>query len=155
MKLFNNLKRGIINIIKWFPVIWNDEDYDFQTIYTLLYHKLNHMEQYYESDKTYSANADKTAYEIMIAKNLAKRLAKENYLNNALIEHEQKYPDYLEKSFHTEKIEGKDLYRIMDLNSKEEKKSFERCSQLSDYLEQQDREYLFDYLKKKIRNWWG
>lgn len=35
-----DFKKGISNIIKWFPIIWKDRDYDYKYIYDLLEFKL-------------------------------------------------------------------------------------------------------------------
>lgn len=106
---FYNFRRGMSNIIRWIPVIWGDEDFDYEPLYNLLYHKLKFMEEFYRSDYTWSAGALKTANEIKIAKNLAKRLTESNYLQNAFIEHKKIYPHYLEKGMHTEKNRRKTI----------------------------------------------
>ena len=36
----HDIKQGIKNIIKWFPIIWNDRDWDHNYIYTILKSKL-------------------------------------------------------------------------------------------------------------------
>lgn len=102
-----------------------------------------------------SAKAEKTVKQIMIAKNLAKRLMENNYLDNALVWHEQKYPDYLDKALNFEPDKNNPLLSVwVDKNSVDEKKSFERCAEHSDYMGKQDKEMLFDLLKKYIDGWW-
>lgn len=36
---YYSIKNGIWNIIRWFPVIWEDRDWDDYYIFALLYHK--------------------------------------------------------------------------------------------------------------------
>lgn len=153
-KKLKGFKYGLGNIFKWWKVIYNDRDYDQHYIYQLLYFKLKNMEDFYRSDKAWSATAIKTADEIKVAKNLCKRLAEENYLHNALAEHEKLYPKYYDNFWQFEKIEGKPYYKLVSKNTKEEEKSFRRCGKLADYLEEQDKEMLFTYLKKHIDKWW-
>jgi hypothetical protein len=152
---FYKLKNGIKNLIFWIPVIWNDEDFDYYHTYKILYNKLNKMEQFYRSDKAWSADALQTADEIKVAKYLTKRLMKDEYLTNALMWHEQKYSDFLDKALHFEPDkDNPKLSTWKDLNTEDEQKSFDRCCKHSDFMEKQDREYLFSYLCKNIKNWW-
>lgn len=150
---FYKLRRGISNIIRYFPVIWSDEDYDYEPLYKLLYYKLKFMEDFYRSDKTYSVDALKVADEIKICKNLSKRLYEDNYLTNAFVEHEQRFPDYL-SNMCSENMEGQKFARYVNKNSKKEKKNYEKWSKHSDYLEKQDKEYLFSQLVRNVNKWW-
>lgn len=145
--------KKIIKIIHWIPILWQDVDYDADSIYRLLYYKLKFMEEYFSSDNTWSIDAKKIAKQIKIAKNLVKRLMEDDYLSNSLVEHIQKYPDFLELALSMEQENSK-FYKLVDKNSDEEKKSFRKCSKHADYLKEQDINYLFDYLKKHIKEWW-
>lgn len=145
--------KKIIKIIRWIPLLWQDVDYDADSIYGLLYYKLKFMEEYFSGDNTWGVDAKKIAKQIKIAKNLAKRLMEDDYLSNALVEHEKKYPDYLELGLSIEQDDFK-FYKLVDKNSNEEKKSFRKCSKHADYLKEQDINYLFSYLKKHIKEWW-
>lgn len=55
-KFWKDLKRGIKNLIYWFPVIYKDWDWDYSYLYELEYHKLksmcNSFEKYAISDGT-------------------------------------------------------------------------------------------------------
>lgn len=151
MKLFYNLRRGIHNIIRWIPVIWSDEDFDFQPIYHILYHKFKFMEDFYRSDYTWSANALNVADEIKTVKNLCKRLDEEPYLLNALTEYDKIYGDEPLFDFVPES-NGKWL-KCVD-RDKDQNKMFSKCGKHSDYLQKQDREYLFSELNKHIEFFW-
>ena len=152
-----NFIENIKNLIYWTPKIWNDSDYDFESIYSLLYFKFKRMEKFYKDEnKTTSANHLETAHQIMVAKNLAKRLAEDDYLSNASVEYDKKWKD--EKLFDSVPTKfdknGKPLlYKMVDRNE-QQSKDFDRCCKLSDYLEKQDREYFFKYLIKNINSWW-
>lgn len=146
--------KKILKIIRWLPILWKDVDYDADSIYRLLYYKLKFMEEYFNGDNTWSADAKKCAKQIKIAKNLAKRLMDDNYLSNSLVEHEQRYPNYLEIGSSMEQIEGSKLYKLIDKNSEDERISFRKCCKHAEYLRKQDINYLFDYLKKYIEDWW-
>ncbi|WP_297419144.1 hypothetical protein [Clostridium sp.] len=148
---FYKLRRGIHNIIRYIPVIWDDEDFSYEPLYKLMYYKLKFMEDFHRSRYTWAANSDETADEIRIAKVLAKRLWQDDYLTNATIEYDKKWKN--EKLFNfVPKNNGK-RYRLEHRNE-EQHKDFSKASKHSDYMENQDREYLFDYICKRVRNWW-
>ena len=44
---------SILNLIRWFPVIWNDRDWDDYYIKKLLYTKIKHVRKYTEKRKFY------------------------------------------------------------------------------------------------------
>jgi hypothetical protein len=104
---------SIQNVIKWFPVIWHDRDWDHSYFYNILHFKLRNMEEYFNSEYVWGANALKDAKRIKTARILVKRLLEDNYWENA----------------------KEDLHHSI-------------------YMENQDREYLFDLMKKYINGWW-
>lgn len=145
------IKDGIQNIIKWFPVIWNDKDFDQYYIYKILETKLTHMEEFFRND-AYSVKADKEAHRIMIAKNLAKRLANENYLTNATIEYDKLYGD--KDLFDSEPTDNPKFSRLINIATKHQNNMFDRACKHSEYMKKQDKDMLFDIIKKNIDAWW-
>ena len=147
---------NISNLIYWIPKVWHDNEcFDFGSVYYLLYYKLKHMEKFYKNNNT-SINHLKITNEIMIAKNLAKRLNEDDYINNASIEYDKKWEDKGLFNFIPCKYDknGKIIaYTSVDRN-KEQSRDFDNCYKLSNYLEKQDREYLFKYLTRNIRKWY-
>lgn len=112
------------------------------------------MEEFFRSDNCWSAHKEKQAKEIQIAKNLSKRLAENEYLENAMFWHNKKYESRtLDEMFkpHPDKKEWK-IY-VGDKNKKRAE-SFERCCKHSDYMRERDKQYLFKYMEKYIENWW-
>jgi len=45
--------KGIKNIVKWFPIIWKDRDYDHSYIFTILKKKLRYQADYLEKNNNY------------------------------------------------------------------------------------------------------
>jgi hypothetical protein len=45
-QFFRNIKYGVKNLIKWFPTIWKDRDWDQVFIYTILAKKLEFQAKY-------------------------------------------------------------------------------------------------------------
>lgn len=61
---FHTIRDGIRNLIKWFPIIWKDRNFDQGYIYDMLYFKLGEMQKFFESGNTYAVGADKCAEQI-------------------------------------------------------------------------------------------
>lgn len=149
----NKIIEGIQNIIRWVPVIYQDRDWDYDFIYVLLYHKLKNMQEFFESDKVWSTKSDRVAKQIMISKNLCKRLSDQQYLTNALTNYHNKYGED-STVWHSEPTENPKLHRLVWDWSEQQHKDFTKASNHSDYMEQQDLDYLFKYLRKYIQGWW-
>lgn len=110
---FYSIIESIKNIIKWFPIIWQDRNWDHSYFYRILHFKLNNMEKFFSSKDAISANTLKDAKRIKIARILVERLMEDNYWERAK-----------DNFYH------------------------------SIYMENQDRKYLFDLIKKNINRWW-
>ncbi len=148
---YYSIKNGILNIMRWFSIIWEDRDWDYYYIFALLYHKFNNMEKFFRSDKVWSAKASEVADELKIAKLLCKRIMEDKYTDNALIPVEQKYG---ELKWHIEPSEYRNFNTIIFDESFEERKARDKAYKHSEYMENQDIEYLMKYIKKNIRKWW-
>jgi len=141
--------RNIKNIIRWIPVLWSDRDWDHGFIYILLHKKLEHMEEFFRSDKSYTSDATEVAEEIKAAKELAYRLFKNNYLNEALIDFENKYGE--NAIFTVANFEdGKLTWTVDD----EKMEMFRKACRDSDINYETDKEKLFDLMKEKVNGWW-
>ena len=57
----------IKNLIRWLPVIWNDQDWDSEFTLDILLKKLEHQRNFFLSKDTHLANSWETADEIEIA----------------------------------------------------------------------------------------
>ena len=152
--LYYSIKNGIRNIIKWFPVIWNDRDWDWTFILKILHHKLNNMESSFRSEYAMHANNEKHAHNIMIAKKLCKRLIENEYLSNATLQHDKKFEEVDFKDLFIKDSGIKNMSRYVGDSDKERAKSFDKCCKHSDYMKNQDLDYLFTHLRKYIECWW-
>jgi len=149
-KIFG-IKDGISNLVKWFPVIWNDRDFDQYYIYKILATKFEHMEEFFRNN-AWSTKANKEADRIMIAKNLAKRLSSENYLTNATVEYDKLYGG--KNLFGSEPTDNLKFSRLVNIGTKHQNDMFDRACKHSEYMKQQDKDMLFDLIKKNIDAWW-
>ena len=57
----------IKNLIRWFPVIWKDQDWDSEYTLNILIKKLEHQRDFFLSKDTHLVNSWETADEIDIA----------------------------------------------------------------------------------------
>jgi len=146
IQFFRNTKRGIANIIKWFPVIWRDRDWDHYYIYLIWYKKFDNMEKFFNSDKAWTAKSEGIAEQIHEVKLLCEKLMKDDYLEEALKPYEEKYGDV-------------ELFKIIDneleYNVDEETVSAHwKCGKLADKNREEDKNRMFDLLKLNIENFW-
>lgn len=72
-----SIKDGIKNLIKWFPLIWKDRNFDQGYLYDILYFKLGEMQKFFESDNTYSMDAKEYAKQIKECRELLYRIINE------------------------------------------------------------------------------
>jgi len=154
-----DIKYGIKNLIKWFPVIWKDRDWDQWFLYKILYFKLKEME-YNQRVYGHHVNNEKVADQIKTCKLLAKRLIDNDYLENSTYRLDKKWgehtmtfipcednPEFLTAEFKTENA-------ITDKEKKQENKERMVAYKHSDYLENQDLDMLFKNIRKHIQGWW-
>lgn len=70
--------RGIKNLIRWFPTVWNDRDYDDYYIYKMLQTKLKHQSKYIGS-RDYHTRAKRDAEKMMTCVRLIDKINEEYY----------------------------------------------------------------------------
>jgi hypothetical protein len=87
METFNKIRRiskRIRTIIKWIPILWYDEDWDFYYIYNILQKKLEFIEK--DMLKSHLENNNLYADKIRTAIRLIEIVKEEKYLDEVLIE---------------------------------------------------------------------
>ena len=83
-------KYGIKNLIKWFPIIWKDRDWDDSYIFTILENKLKFQADYIGT-KDRHVNAKRDAEVMMTCVRLIKLVKEETYLSEYVDYHKTKY----------------------------------------------------------------
>lgn len=144
---FNVIKRfyrKLINIFKWLPVLWKDENWDYEDILEILRHKIK-LQREYIKKYGYHTRADRDCKNMRVAELLIERIINKDYTEADFKEHEKLYPkedveDFLSFLNRPKRLgESENLRRIMH---KEE------------YLRKQDLTYLFKHLNKHLTQWW-
>ena len=74
-----SIKRGIGNIIRWTPVIWDDEDWDWGYLAKIMEWKLRKMSSNF-SKRGVTVSSNKNAQEMLICASLLKRLRDDDLL---------------------------------------------------------------------------
>ena len=124
--------QGIPNLIRWFPVVWKDRDWDHVYIYDVLRFKLKNTEKCIRNGL--HVDADKEANRIKTCVNLLDRLRNDVYQDMI-------YRDW-------------DNNIDMNNRTKEESADFRRRYQHEDYMIEQDIDMLFNIMKKHMQKWW-
>jgi len=148
----------VINVIRWIPTIWKDNDWDHAFLYKILRKKISHMEKYFRIDG-HHLNSDKEADQMKVTVNILDRLINDDYLSNALKPHKEKWG---EMEFKFNKCEDSNLSTLEFIyekaNTEKEKKQcrkeFKLAGDHSEYMLNQDLEYLLKLFRKYIRHWW-
>lgn len=154
MRIFCRIKRRIKNLIKWLPTIWHDEQWDYHYIYKIIEKKLELIEQHMKSDFCLkSVNQDKYIKQIQICKYLTSRLIKDEYLSNALIPHKKVYGKNASVDIF-DSIPSKYGRQLIDKRPAKQRKHYRKWTRHSSYMRNQDKNMLFDCLKKYINNFW-
>ena len=158
-QFFRSTKYGIENLVAWFPIIWKDRDWDHWFLYKILHLKLKRMETLHRKYGN-SIYREKYADQIKLAVLLIHRLIEDEYLENVLKPHEEKWG---ESEFIFTPIPGDKEYSSLDIkvdkaNTKEEKKQETKERMIlykhSDALKKQDLDMLFKHMRKYIECWW-
>lgn len=153
-----DISRGIRNLVRWFPIIWKDRNYDQYFIYVLLHKKLSLTEKCLRNG--YHLYAEKTADQIKLCVLLLDRLIKDEYHLHAHKRHDEKWGGP-ELQFYD--LEDQPGYSGIDISHKNvktkkdeelERKDFKRACNHQEQLIEQDLDMLFKTMRKHIRGWW-
>lgn len=144
--------RSIKNIIRWFPVIWKDRDWDHMFLYKILRLKLSNMENYHRKYGHF-IGSEKTADKMKICINLLDRLIKDEYNDMVFKKHDEKW-GHAEMSNYLSRL----MITRSNINSEKdeekERKEFLRLCKKECSMRIQDVEYLFKIMSKHIQTWW-
>src|SRR5690625_5293421 len=150
--LYRNVIYGIRNIIKWFPIIWKDRDWDEYYLMKILSFKLGEMSKLHLNDGSYD-NSSQVASRLLEASRLSDRIAEDDYIDEAFGDNR-----YLIDKIKVELIdtneEGVKEVAFTGLTD-EERKELDRLRKLEDELLERDIERLFDIMKQDLRSWWN
>jgi len=149
---------GTKNLIRWFPTIWNDRNYDQYFIYVVLRKKLQLTEDCLRNGC--HLYAEKTADQVKICSHILDRLIKDEYHLHAFKRHDEIWG---EADFKFEKIEDRPGFSSLhithenvknDKDKEQERKDFKGAVKKEQDLRSQDLDLLFKLMRKHIQGWW-
>jgi len=166
---FNNMTypvrrffRKVKNVFRWLPTIWKDEDYDYNFINEILIKKLEHTRDFFLSDRTHIAEAEKVAAEIQEA------IDRLHMTRDSWEFYEEPAHDAIEKKWGKSKFNfiptndgtGSSYMEIEHENvntdedkeqySKELREAMKQCRK--DYMK--DKKEAYKFIAKHIDGWW-
>lgn len=128
------IKRFTRNFKDWFPILKQDEQWDNEYLLDVLDKKLELMEKFHRSDKTWAMRHLETAQEIKYARLLIERIQLDNYLSIVMPD----WNEYINQDNHTES---------------EKKRFLDSCIE-EQRLKEQDIQKLFKHIADNIQKWW-
>ncbi len=156
---------SVKNLIDYFPIIWNDRDWDQGYLFDLLEYKLKRMEKFFNSDDACTETAKDHAKEMRETLDALELFHGEDILTKEWEEHYEKYgrPKWEELELDNEKLAKKGFKRCRSYNEKckDDEALQEECNNEMTALftlEEEKRteclEYAFNIMKKHIQSWW-
>jgi hypothetical protein len=104
---FKELKRSVINIWKWLPIIWRDRDWDQFYIYQILEFKLRKQANYISTMDRHT-RAQEDSRDMLMCANLIAKVKEGSYSSEVL--------DYYESEFEFLDIEDKPNFSEVKIN---------------------------------------
>ena len=152
-KIWYNFKRGIINLITWFPVIWTNRDWDYYFFYKIVQKKLKGMENLHRFHGHHVGDID-TANQMKTCIVLIGQLMEDNYNSICFNDYFNKWghPYYIEENHKFGMRKEKDITTEEDKIQK--KKEFSNCMDLEYELKLNDKKLLFKTITDNIDSWW-
>ena len=154
-----SIKYGIQNLIKWFPIIWKDRDWDHWYLYKTLQFKLIQMEKL-QREHGVAVSSEKIAGQIQTCVNLLDRLIEDEYHEMVFKNHDKKWgkshfnwTDCKDKEGYSKLHITRDNVKT-DKDKEQERKEFIRYCKNEEELKKQDLDYLFKTMNKYIQGWW-
>lgn len=144
---YYNIKTGIKNIIRWFPIIWNDRDWDQAYLQRIIEQKLRFM-----ADNTkhwHVVRADRSRREMLICAELLKRA----HTQDMQFPLGQSFED-VHFNYNSDWLENFDPADERGLRRLNLPKSRWPYYKYLDAKEHHYHELLFKIMSKKINTWW-
>ncbi len=126
-----NLKQGIKNLIKWFPIIWRDSDWDYAYLLTIIAFKMENMAEHMDNSPWQGANTPSYTRSLRVCAELSKRLRDDDYLSSQI-----------------ETVDVDDNFEVSD------PAKLRRLFKERDALIEADKELFCKLYKKYLCKWW-
>lgn len=145
---------GVKNLVRWFPVIWNNRGWDCAYMFPLWEKQFEEMERSFERANDFVVGNEKRLKRIRICKELCRRLKDDWWYHENLF----KYHDEKWGPMDIKPING--LYKLQRENVKTpeddaiETKQFINLHKLEENHKKEDMQMLLNYIGKYWQTWW-
>ena len=158
--LHKTIWKGIRNLIKWFPIVWKDRDYDHSYIMYTLRFKIQNTADYIEKHKRYEG-WERDVERMRLCLRLFDALEKDIF--------ESEYNNYYEtrgyvdeRGFYQQEVLRDDLDTYLKkypnyyrkLSDKDKERSVWAAIMISHARQQRASDLLFELIKRNIYFWW-
>lgn len=139
--------RKLSNIVRWIPILWQDVDWDYSSLYSVIHAKIKFMRQAHEKDH-HHVDWEAVVAQMQTAEDCLSRLIDENYAMSLWDEHHKKFPR------RREWIDLPDGNKQMVAMSDEQHLDFIKVCNEEDALRQSDLDTFASTFVKYVRHWW-
>lgn len=149
IRVFRNIKEGLVNLWIWGPTIWKDRWWDSYYILKLLEKKFELMSmKFYQEGHT--IDSKKVSENLMRCSRICRKLTNiDEYLHDEIDAHCQKYPiDWLVSA---PEIDGTVHYQLV--SSLEQQEEMKNLLEREEQMWLTDKQTLFAIMNKELRNW--
>lgn len=168
--------RGVVNLIKWLPIIWKDRDWDSSYIFKILEHKLK-LQSKGIADRDIHVNAKRDSEIMLTCVKLMEKIREDYYQMEYTDYHKSKYwfepiedkpgyssweseiksenfDDYFKKYplIYKRVLNGEGLFNVDGDNESEEKKRI--AMNIAHINHDRARALLFKLMNENIERWW-
>lgn len=174
--LHKKIKRGIQNLIYWFPIIWKDRNWDDGYIFNILKHKLKAQAKYI-GDRDFHTRAQQDARRMRLCVKLIEKVQEEDYAMEYMDYHKDRvwftpcedregsslynsevvnenFNDYFKKYplVYKRVINGEGIFKFDNVVDVENKKRI--AMNIAHINQQRAHNLLFKILNENILYWW-
>jgi hypothetical protein len=155
--------RRIQRFIAWFPILWNDEDWDEAYLFAIMRFKISRMRKEIEKNKRH-VGYQKTVRDMKVAEELLARVGFSNFYweQAQQLENNEKQgkctcPKNIfstEPSANDQKTGEPTLYQLVDLSCDYCKKMRIFWFKQQETKKKEDLDFLFKHLRRNVNTWW-
>jgi len=155
---YYKVKYGVENLWRWFPLIWNDRNWDWHYWLVMNHKKLKSMEYDIRHNSNH-LHCERDADNIQLAVLALERLMADDYHENAFINHNKKWgklktswgePDGSKCRQWLSSRDG----AVTEKEKEQESKDSRRLYKHEQYMQQQDIDFACKIIAKYLFHWW-